>query len=429
MNLDLCLFSLMLVPLAAAGLALIHQGLGRSRSAAHAMLATLCAIGIAAILFVLFGFSWAGYAGAPVHSFNAAGAHWDWLGAAPFFPNGFNLDAADPVAVKRVLTLCLEMFAVGLAAIIPLSAGSDRFRLMPICISTAVFALFVFPLFAHWAWGGGWLAQLGTHFGLASFVDAGGAGVIQVVGGLMAVSIAWITGPRKGKFADDGMPAAIPGHNIVQVLFGCLLALVGWIGLDSASSILFYGAGLQQVAWGVINAMLSASAGCLAAVMLTRARYRKPDASISANGWIAGLVAGSAACAFVTPVAAHDTGLVAGVLVTYMIEIAELRLQVDDPGGAVSVHAGAGLLGLIFVGLFGHFSDGSRSTHVLAQVVGVAALLGFVLPLTYGLNLLLDRFIPYRVDSDGDWQGMDIRELGAGAYPEFVVHADEFVPR
>jgi Amt family ammonium transporter len=429
MNPVLCLLSIMLIPLAAAGLALIHQGLGRSRSAAHAMLASLCALGLAAIVFVLFGFSWAGFAGAPAHSITAGGFHWDVLGSAPFFPNSFDLDPSDPAGMTRSLTLCLEMFAVGLAAIVPLSAGSDRFRLGPICLSSAALALFIFPLFAHWAWGGGWLAQLGTTFGLARFVDAGGAGVVQVVGGLIAVSVAWITGPRRGKFADDGMPAAIPGHNIVQVLFGCILALVGWIGLDSASSILFYGAAAPQVVWVVINAMLSASAGCLAAVMLTRARYRKPDASISANGWIAGLVAGSAACAFVSPVAAIDIGIVAGVLVTYMIEIAELRLQVDDPGGAVSVHAGAGLWGLIAVGLFGHFSEGTRGQHILAQIIGVAALLGFILPLTYGANLLMNRFMPYRVDGDGDWQGMDIRELGAGAYPEFVVHADEFVPR
>jgi len=241
--------------------------------------------------------------------------------------------------------------------------------------------------------------------------------------------VAWIAGPRRGKFSDDGMATAIPGHNIVQVMFGCLLALVGWIGLDSAASILFYGAGPLQVAGVVVNAMLSASAGCLAAVVVTRARYKKPDASLGANGWIAGLVAGSAACAMVSPVAALDTGIVAGVLATYMIELFELRLQVDDPGGAISVHAGAGIWGLIAVGLFGHFTDGSRGTHVLAQLIGVAALLGFMLPLIYAGNLLLNRFMPYRVDGDGDWQGMDIRELGAGAYPEFVVHADEFVPR
>jgi Amt family ammonium transporter len=175
--------------------------------------------------------------------------------------------------------------------------------------------------------------------------------------------------------------------------------------------------------------MLSASAGCLAAVAITRARYKKPDASLSANGWIAGLVAGSAACAMVSPVAAIDIGLVAGVLVPYMIEAFELKLQVDDPGGAISVHAGAGVWGLVAVGLFGHFPEGTRGGHVLAQLVGIGALLGVTLPLLYAGNLLLNRFSTYRVDNDGDWQGMDIRELGAGAYPEFVVHADEVVPR
>jgi Amt family ammonium transporter len=123
--------------------------------------------------------------------------------------------------------------------------------------------------------------------------------------------------------------------------------------------------GPEQVASIVINAMLSASGGCLAAVIITRARYRKPDASISANGWIAGLVAGSAACAFVSPVAAIDTGLLAGVLVTYMIEIFELRLLVDDPGGAVSVHAGAVFWGLVAVGLFGHFPTATPGGRAL----------------------------------------------------------------
>jgi Amt family ammonium transporter len=429
MNLVVCLLCIMLVPLAAAGLGLIHQGLGRSRSAAHAMLGTLCALAISAVFFVLFGSSLAGVAGGPFHSFVTGGVRWDWLGAGPFFGHGVSVDGADPAGLSRALTLCLEMFAAGLAAMVPLSAGTDRWRLGPICISSALLAAFMFPLFAHWVWGGGWLAQLGSTFGLAGFFDAGGAGVVQVVGGLMALSVAWIAGPRKGKYSDDGVAAAIPGHNIVLVLFGCLLALVGWIGLDSAAAILFGGAGVEQIPGVVVNAMLSSSGGALAAVMVTRARYRKPDASLSANGWIAGLVAGSAACAMVTPVAALDTGLIAGVLVTYLIETFELQLRVDDPGGAVSVHAGAGIWGLIAVGIFGHFANGTRGGHILAQLVGIAALLGFMLPMIYGVNLLLNHFEPYRVDGDGDWQGMDIRELGAGAYPEFVVHADEFVPR
>jgi ammonium transporter, Amt family len=429
MNLVLCLGCIMLVPLAGAGLALIHQGLGRSRSAAHAMLATLCALGISAIVFAMIGAAWAGYAAGPAHAFTAGGARWDWLGAGPFLARDLDFASSGLDNLHRTLVFALEMLAAGLVCIIPISAGTDRWRLAPTCIASALLAGFIFPLFAHWVWGGGWLAQLGFNFGLSGFVDFGGASAIQVVGGLMALSVAWIAGPRRGKYSDDGIAAAIPGHNIVLVLFGCLLALVGWIGLDSAASILFYGAGPAQVGGVVVNAMLSGSGGCLAAVAVTRVRYRKPDASLSANGWIAGLVAGSAACAHVSPVAAIEIGMLAGVLVTYLIEVFELHLLVDDPGGAVSVHAAAGMWGLLAVGIFGRFSDGTRGGHFLAQVIGVATLLGFMLPLIHVGNLLLNRFLPYRVDGDGDWQGMDIRELGAGAYPEFVVHADEFVPR
>jgi Amt family ammonium transporter len=424
MNLPLCLVAIMLMPLAAAGLALMHQGLGRSRSAAHAMLATLCALAIAAIVFVAIGFSFAGFPGGLAHTFTVGGAHIDWLGAEPFFAAGIHPDNVTPA-----LVLCFHIFAAGLAAIIPISAGSDRWRLGPTCIASALLATFAYPLFAHWAWSGGWLAQLGPTFGVPPFTDQGGAGVIQVVGGLMALSVVWILGPRRGKYSDDGMATAIPGHNIVLVLLGCLLALVGWIGLDAAASILFYAAPPEQIVFVVINAMLSASAGALAVVVTTRIRYRKPDASLSANGWIAGLVAGSAGCGLVSPSAAIFIGICAGVLVAFLVELLELRLLIDDPGGAVSVHAGAGLLGLLAYGVFGPATAGSLLETMLAQLVGVATLLGLMFPLIHAGNLLLNRIFPFRVDRDGDWQGMDIRELGAGAYPEFVIHADEFIPR
>jgi Amt family ammonium transporter len=425
MSLLLCLMCVLLLPLCSAGLALIHQGLGRSRSAAHAMLATLCALAVAAIIFVFLGSSLAGTMHESAHSFTLRGIRWDWIGATPSSLWGTALDAS-----PRSLTLCVQMFTVGLAAIIPISAGADRWRLTPICLSTALLAAITYPLFAHWAWGGGWLSQLGANFGLgAGFVDAGGSGTIHVVGGISALSIAWILGPRYGKYAEDGMASAIPGHNIVLVLFGCILALVGWIALNTVGCILFYDVAPIRIVGVIINTFLTASAGCLAALTTTEIRYRKPDASITANGWVGGLVAGGAGCAFVSPFAAIVTGVVAGVLVTYLVEILELKLFVDYPGGAVSVHAGAGIWGLIAVGIFGHINSGARGGQVLAQLVGVATLLGFMLPLIYSLNWILSRMIRYRVDAGGDWQGMDVRELGAGAYPEFVVHSDDFVPR
>ena len=425
MNIELCLFCIAMVPLATAGLALIHQGLGRSRSAAHAMLATLCALGVSAIVFVLIGFSWAGFPGGPSETFQFAGKHWDWLGAEPLFASGVHSSLAG--GPYEALVLALLLFAVGMAALIPISAGSDRWRLASICASSALFAGVFFPLFAHWVWGGGWLAQLTILFNIPTFVDAGGAGVIQVVGGLAALSVAWILGPRQGKYS-EGVAAAIPGHNIVLVLFGCLLALVGWIGLDGAASVLFYGASSSQVILIAINAMLAASGGCLAAVAITQLRYRKPDASLSANGWVAGLVACSAGSGLYSPVVTIFIGVVAGALVAFLVEALELKLLIDDPGGAISVHLGAGSWGLLAYGLVGPTTE-PRLGLLLAQLIGIATLLGLMLPLIHVGNLLLNKIVRYRVDADGDWQGMDIRELGAGAYPEFVVHADEFVPR
>jgi Amt family ammonium transporter len=423
MSLIVCLLCILLVPLATAGLALIQQGLGRSRSAAHAMLATLCGLSVAAIMFVLVGASWAGFAGGASHGVVVHHLRWDWLGAGPFFAHGLR-NASGPYAS---LVLCLQIFTVGIAVLVPISAGNDRWRLIAVCASSAMLAGLLYPLFSHWAWGGGWLAQLDALVGLPAFVDTGGAGVVQVVGGFSALSVAWVIGPRQGKYT-QGMATAIPGHNIVLVLFGCLLAVVGWIGLDSAASMLFYGAAPEQLIMVAINAMLSAAAGCLAAVVTTQLRYRKPDASLSANGWIAGLVAGSAGCGLLSPGKTIFIGLVAGGLVTFLVEALELKLFVDDPGGSIAVHAGAGLWGLLAFGLLGPTS-GPRSAILLSQLIGIATLLGMMLPLIHIGNMLLNKLIRYRVDADGDWQGMDIRELGAGAYPEFVMHADEFVPR
>jgi Amt family ammonium transporter len=271
----------------------------------------------------------------------------------------------------------------------------------------------------------GWLSQLGSIYGLGQgFVD-GGAGTIQVMGGLSALSIAWILGPRRGKYSSNREPAAIPAHNIVLVLIGCLLALVGWLGLNSAGAILFNRSEPSTVVLITVNTTLSAAAAGLAAAIVTRSRFGRPDASLVANGWMAGLVASSAAAAFLKPPAAVLTGLVAGALVVFAIDLLEFRLTIDDPGGAISVHAIAGLWGLLSVALLSDAGGGS-SGQWLAQLIGIATLLGLMLPLTHGLNLLIDRVYPHRVDAEGEWQGMDIHELGAAAYPEFVVHGDEF---
>jgi len=418
-----CILFILLVPLAGAGLALINTGLGRSRSAAHSMLASLCVVAVAALVYFACGFAWQGYLGRPAHVVTLAGKGWNWLAAEPLFLRGLKLDGS-----PASLAAWLQMFSVGLAALIPLGSGADRWRLPASCASTALLAGFTYPLFAHWVWGGGWLAQLGANYGLGrGFVDAGGGSSIQAVGGLTALAIAWILGPRLGKYSREGIPTAIPGHNSVLMLLGCAVALVGWLGLNSAGAILFTGAAPTGTVLVGINTVLSAAVAALAAAMITQIRFGKPDASLVANGWVGGLVASSAACASVTPATAVFIGLVAGVLVIFAVELFEVRLAVDDPGGAVSVHAVSGIWGVLALGFFARFPGATGQW--LAQLIGVATLLGFVLPLTYGLNWLLNRFYPQRVPMEGERLGMDVNELGATAYPEFVIHTEEFIPR
>lgn len=425
-SIAVCLLFIFLVPFAAAGLSLINTGLNRSRSAAHGILASLCVASVAILAYFVCGFAFQGLSSEPGHTIQLAGKVWNWLGAKPLFFCGIAFDGS-----PGSLIVLLQMFSVALAALIPLGSGAERWRLSASCVSAALLAGWTYPLFAHWVWGGGWLAQLGVNYGLGrGFLDAGGSGSIQVVGGLSALSVAWILGPRRNKFTAEGMPAAMPGHNAVLALFGCMLAWVGWLGLNSAGAILFAGLDPAQIVLVAVNTTLSAASAAVASLLITRVRFGKPDASLTANGWIGGLVASSASCAFVKPAEAVVIGLLAAFLVVFAIEIVELRMRVDDPGGAISVHAVAGLWGVLAVGIFGRFptqAASGDSGQFLAQLVGIAALIGFMLPLIYGLNRLLNRFLPQRVSAEGERQGMDLFELGAGAYPDFVTHREDLL--
>jgi Amt family ammonium transporter len=427
----ICLLFVFLAPLAGAGLALINTGLGRARSAAHQMMSSLCAVSIAALVYFVFGFAWQGFPGGPQHIVNEGGKGWSWIAAQPLFLRHVTLNGS-----PASLVALLGMIGVGIAALIPLGSGADRWRLGATCLSTVLIAGITYPIFAHWVWGGGWLAQLGENYGLGrGFVDAGGSGTIQAVGGLTALSVAWILGPRRGKYTTEGMPTAIPGHNSTFVVLGCFLAMAGWWGLNSAGAVLFTGAGPGEAVAVAINTTLCAAASALMAAMITSVRFGKPDLSLTANGWIGGLAASSAACIFVRPPEAAAIGMVAGTLVTLSVEWFELRMSVDDPGGAISAHAIGGLWGVLAVGVIARVPPmGPNATSEapgqwLAQLVGVATLIGFVLPLTYGLNWVLNRFYPQRVAQEGERQGMDLHELGAGAYPEFMTHGDDFSER
>ena len=411
---------LLLAPLAIAGVALINNGLGRSRSAAQALLGNLAVIAVAAIVFALVGAtltgSLPGPSGSAGFTFHAAGKSWNWLGAGSFLLRG--LGSAAP---QTQLELLFEFLSVAMAVLLPWGSGADRFRLAAGCASAVILSAFVFPLVAHWIWAGGWLASLGVNFSLGSgFLDFGGAATVHALGGLSALAVVWIAGPRRAKFPKEGLSTAMPGHNAAYVLFGCMLALVGWLAWNAAGAILWLHVPLAALPGTAINTLLSASAAIVATLVLTRVRFGKPDASLCANGWLAGLVASSACAAIVTPGESIVVGGIAGIFTPLLVEVLELALSIDDPSGAITVHGAAALWGLFAAGLFA-----SQPGQLLAQLVGIAALLGVILPLVYLLFALLNRVVPFRVDPDGERMGMDLHELGGGAYPEFVIHRDE----
>lgn len=413
----LTLALMLLAPLAIAGVALINTGLGRSRSAAQALLGNLLILAAASIVFLVIGSAFAGCLNAgPGHAFHLGGKPWSWLGTGPLLLHGINI-----APVQSQLALLFECLAVVLAALLPWGSGADRWTLTSGVAAAAVMAAIVFPLAAHWIWNGGWLGQLNANFNLGTnFLDPGGAGAVHVLGGLSALAAIWILGPRRGKFPKEGFSTAMPGHNASYVLFGCFLSLVGWQAWNAAGAILWLNAPLSSLTGTALNTLLTASAAVAATFTVTRTRFGKPDASLCANGWMAGLVASSACAALVSPAASLFIGIVAGVATPLLVELLELAVSIDDPSGAISVHLAAGLWGLIAAGVFA-----PQHGQLLAQMIGIAALLGVFLPLVYGLFLLLNRFVPFRVEADGERIGMDLHELGGGAYPEFVIHRDE----
>jgi len=392
---------LLLAPLAIAGLALVNTGLGRARSAAQSLLGSLVIVSAAVLTYTAVGTVWPSPLGHGIHSFFLA-----------------SFASADSRAQLEVL---YEIFTVGLAVIIPWGAGSDRLRLIAGIVLAALIAGVPFPLLSNAGWGGGWLAALGTSYGLGSgLMDAGGAASVHVLGGLSALAIVWLTGARKGKFPKLGVATALPGHHAVFVLFGCLLALVGWLGTNCAGSLLWLKLPPAALPIVVLNTILMAVSAALATFTVTQIRFGKPDASLCANSWLTGLVASCAGAGILTPVEALFTGIVAGIATPLLVELLELALSIDDPTGAIPVHAIGGVWGLIVVGVFSH-----QTGQLLAQLVAVSTLAGLVFPILYLLLWGMDRIAPLRVDADGERLGMDMRELGGSAYPEFVLHRDD----
>lgn len=259
---------ILLVPFAIAGLALINTGLGRSRSAAHAMTTALCVVAVAILLYFICGFAMQGSGSVPTFPPEPKGEH-------QLFLHGIRWGSLSSLGVL------LWIEAAGLASLIPLGAASDRWRLGPPCASTALFSALTFPVFARLSQG------LGLAGGQIN--DPGGSGIINVTGGLTALAVAWLLGPRSGKYSTNGMPAAIPAHNGVFVLFGCLLAWVGWIGLNSAGAMLNSALPSSDISARsvlvILNTTVAAAAAALTALITKFASAALTPLSSGTDGW------------------------------------------------------------------------------------------------------------------------------------------------
>jgi len=427
-----------------AGFAMVESGLCRVKNANHTYMMNFFVYGCGLLAYWLIGFAiqMGGAAGngnlgglqplTPEHSMTVFGKAWGLFGGAGMFLSGHSYD------VGVMVIFLFEMVFMDTALTIVTGACAERWKFVTFSISSVLMGAFTYPLFGNWAWGAGWLSQLGTNVGLGKgYCDFAGSGVVHAVGGITALAVTLIIGPRIGKFNRDGSPNAIIGHDISAVLIGCFILAFGWFGFNPGSTLGASANGNLRIGSIAVNSMLAGCTGTFGAILYMWGLKGKPDASMSGNGLLAGLVAITAPSGFVSTVGAAIIGLVAGVLVCLSVAFIENVMKVDDPVGAISVHGTCGLWGVLSVGLL---ADGTSNyggswngvtgsvtglfygdaSQLAAQLVGISTLLGFVFTFSFLLNLVLEVIVGQRVSAETEIAGLDIPEMGQLGYPEFV---------
>ena len=431
-----------------AGFAMVESGLCRVKNANHTYMMNFFVYGCGLLSYWIIGFAiqMGGAAGnanlgglqplSSEHPLSLFGKTWGIFGQSGMFLTGHAYD------VGVMVIFLFEMVFMDTALTIVTGACAERWKFITFSVSSVLMGAFTYPLFGNWAWGAGWLSQLGSNLGLGKgYCDFAGSGVVHSVGGVTALAVALIIGPRIGKFNRDGSSNPIIGHDVSAVLIGCFILAFGWFGFNPGSTLGASANGNLRIGSIAVNTMLAGCTGTFGALLFMWGFKGKPDASMSGNGLLAGLVAITAPSGFVSPVNSAIIGLIAGVLVCLSVTFFENVLKVDDPVGAISVHGTNGLWGVLSVGLF---ADGTSNyggswngvtgsvtglfygdaNQLVAQLVGISTLLGFVFTFSFLLNLTLEYFIGHRVSAETEMAGLDIPEMGQLGYPEFVFRAE-----
>lgn len=378
-----------------AGFALLEAGFSQAKNAVNIIMKNVMDASAGGLVFfavgfgLMFGTSWGGLVGTDGFFLTGTGDQpqtWTW--AFYFFQAVFAATAATIVS----------------------GAVAERIKFSGYLLFSITITGLIYPIFGAWAWGGlfngsGWLEALG-------FIDFAGSTVVHSVGGWAALAGALVVGPRVGKYADDGTPRNIPGHSLPLAALGVFILWLGWFGFNAGSTT----AGSTAIAKIALNTFVAAGAGAATAMAVTWIDSGTPDAVMTLNGALGGLVGITAGCAALTPPFAILTGAIAGMVVVYASRA--LEWVVDDPVGAIAVHGVCGAWGTLAAGLF--YAEGFSLSQVGIQAIGIGVAFLWTFPVSLAVFYTLDRFLGLRINGENEALGLDRLEHDVEAYPEFA---------
>ena len=378
-----------------AGFAMVEAGLTRCKNTVNILMKNLMDFSVGSIAFWAIGFG------------IMFGVTNGFFGTDGFFFSDFAKDGDTWVFAFWMFQV---VFAATAATIVS-GAMAERTKFVGYLIYSAVVSAIIYPVFGSWAWGSlfhgsGWLEGLG-------FIDFAGSSVVHSVGGWAALAGAIVLGPRIGKYTLDGKPRAIPGHNLTLAALGTFILWFGWFGFNPGSTT----AAIKDTALIAVNTNLAAAAGAIGAMFTAWTVFKKPEATMTFNGALAGLVAITSPCANVSPLSAVILGLAAGIIVVFSVIFFDKVAKVDDPVGAISVHGVCGAWGTLAAGIFD--INGFSWSVVGIQALGVLACFAWAFTTAFILFKIIQKTIGLRVSKEEELEGLDVGEHGLEAYPEF----------